>query len=140
MATLLDFGVAAPHRNYDVTSRASNDVEFSKNFSKRIFSPKCTILPSYSKIEAGRVFMVHPTLQPFTLVAFWPEARKTIKYYFCWYSSGSLYQADRGADSQTWAGSSSNIGPPYILVQRYKPHVLVFHLITQWRKHNKTFR
>ena len=59
MATLLDFGVAASRRNYDVTSRASNDVEFSKNFNKRIFSPKCTILPSYSKIEAGRFFLAH---------------------------------------------------------------------------------
>ena len=63
MATLLDFGVAAPHRNYDVTSRASNDVEFLKNFNKRIFLPKCTILPSYSKIKAGRVFLVHPNQQ-----------------------------------------------------------------------------
>ena len=35
-------------------------------------------------------------------------------------------------------GDSLNIGPPYIFIQRYKLHVLVFHLITQRRKHNKT--
>ena len=61
MAILLDFGGAAPHRNYDVTSRASNDAGFKKNFTTRVFSPKCTILPSYSKIGAGRFFLVHPT-------------------------------------------------------------------------------
>ena len=61
MAVLVDLGVAASHQNYDVTSRASNDAGFLKNFSTRVFSPKCTILPSYSKIEAGRVFLVHPT-------------------------------------------------------------------------------
>ena len=60
MAILLDFGVAAPHQNYDVTSRASIDAEFLKNFNTHVFSPKCTILPSYSKIGAGRVFLVHP--------------------------------------------------------------------------------
>ena len=36
--------------------------------------------------------------------------------------------------------NSLNIGPPYILIQRNKPHVLVFHLITQRCKHNKTFQ
>ena len=60
MAILVDFGVAAPHQNYDVTSRASKALDFFKNFSTRVFSPKCTILPSYSKIGAGRVFLVHP--------------------------------------------------------------------------------
>ena len=60
MAILVDFGVAAPHQNYDVTSRASNDAGFFLNFSTLVFSPKCTILPSYSKIGAGQVFLVHP--------------------------------------------------------------------------------
>ena len=63
MAVLVDLGVAAPHQNYDVTSRASNDAGFLKNFSTRVFSPKCTILPSYSKIGAGRVFLVHPNVK-----------------------------------------------------------------------------
>ena len=35
---------------------------------------------------------------------------------------------------------SLNMEAPYKLIQRYKPHVLVFHLITQQHKHNKTFR
>ena len=56
------FGVAAPHQNYDVTSRASNDAGFLKNFNTRVFSPKCTIPPSYSKIGAGRFVLVHPSL------------------------------------------------------------------------------
>ena len=56
MAILLEFGVAAPHQNYDVTSRASNDAGFLKNFITQVFSPKCTILPSCSKIEAGWIF------------------------------------------------------------------------------------
>ena len=55
----MDFGVAAPHQNYDVTSRASNDAGFFKNFNTHVFSPKCTILLSYSKIETGRFFLVH---------------------------------------------------------------------------------
>ena len=63
MTILLDFGVAAPHQNYDVTSRASNDVGFLKNFNTRVFSLKCTILPSYSKIGVGRFFLVHPNQQ-----------------------------------------------------------------------------
>ena len=62
MAILLDFGVAAPLQNYDVTFGASNDVGFFKKFTTRVFSPNCTILPSYSKIGAGWVFLVHPTL------------------------------------------------------------------------------
>ena len=61
MAILLDFGVAALHQNYDVNSRASNDAGIFLNFSTRVFSPKCTILPSYSKIAAGRFFLVHPS-------------------------------------------------------------------------------
>ena len=64
MAILEDFGVAAPHQNYDVTSRASNDAGFFKNFSTRVFSPNCTILPSCSKIGVGRVFLVHPYAVP----------------------------------------------------------------------------
>ena len=63
MAILLDFEVAAPHQNYDVTSRASNDAEFLKNFNARVFSPKCTILRSYSKIRAGLFFLVHPSAE-----------------------------------------------------------------------------
>ena len=62
MAILVDFGVAAPHQNYDVTSRASNDAGFLKNFNTRVFSPKCTIPPSYSKIGAGRFVLVHPNV------------------------------------------------------------------------------
>ena len=61
MAILVDFGGAAPHQNNDVTSRASNNAGFLKNFNTRVFSPECTILPSYSKIGTGRVFLVHPT-------------------------------------------------------------------------------
>ena len=70
MAILVDFGVAAPHQNYDVTSRASNDAGFFKNFSTRVFSPKCTILPSYSKIGVGRVFLVHPVKHGHKVVIF----------------------------------------------------------------------
>ena len=60
MAILVDFGVAAPQQNYYVTSGASNDAGFFFNFNARVFSPKCTILPTYSKIGAGRNFLVHP--------------------------------------------------------------------------------
>ena len=67
MAILLDFGVTAPHQNYDVTFRVSNDVGFFKNFTTGVFSPKCTILPSYSKIGAGRVFLVHPNIETLRL-------------------------------------------------------------------------
>ena len=56
MAILLNFWVAAPLQNYDVTSRASNDAGFLKNFYTRVFSPKYTILPSYSKMGADRLF------------------------------------------------------------------------------------
>ena len=35
--------------------------------------------------------------------------------------------------------NSLNIEARYILIQRYKPHVLVFHLITQRPKHKKDF-
>ena len=51
MAILLNFGVAAPLQNYDVTSRASNDARFKKKFNTRVFSPKCTIMPSLAKCE-----------------------------------------------------------------------------------------
>ena len=61
MVILLHLGVAAPHQNYDVTSRTSKDAGFLKNFNTRVFSPKCTILPSYSKIGAGRGFLVQPS-------------------------------------------------------------------------------
>ena len=77
MAILVDFEVAAPHQNYDVTSRASNDAGFFKNFSTRVFSPKCTILPSYSKVGGGRFFLVHPSgeycfkLRRWQFLAFW---------------------------------------------------------------------
>ena len=56
MAILVDFGAATPHQNYYVTSRASNDAGFLKKFNTRVFSPKYTILLSYSKIEIGRNF------------------------------------------------------------------------------------
>ena len=62
MAILLHFGVAACHQNYDVTSRVSNDVGFFKNVNTCVFSPTCTILPSYSKIEAGRFFFWYTLL------------------------------------------------------------------------------
>ena len=58
MAILLNFGVAALLQNYDVTSRASNDAGFFKNFNTRDFSPKNTILPSYSKMGADCFFLV----------------------------------------------------------------------------------
>ena len=60
MAILLDFGVEVPLQNYDVTSRASNDAGFKKNFNTRVFPPKCTNLPSYSKIGAGCFFFGTP--------------------------------------------------------------------------------
>ena len=60
MAILLEFGVAAPHQNYDVTSRAPNDAGFLKNFITRVFSSKCTILLSCSKIGTDCFFLVHP--------------------------------------------------------------------------------
>ena len=37
-------------------------------------------------------------------------------------------------------GDSLNIGPPFILILRYKPLVLVFYLITQQRKYKNTFQ
>ena len=80
MAILVDFGVAAPHQNYDVTSRASNEVGFFKNFNTSVFSPKCTILLSYSKIETGRVFLVHPS---------------------CY---GGFFNVHVGTDTDTWKG------------------------------------
>ena len=56
MAILLNFGVAAPLQNYDVTSRASNDAGFCLNFNTRVFSPKYTILPSLEEWEQIVVF------------------------------------------------------------------------------------
>ena len=59
-------GLAAHCENCDVTSRTSNIVGFRKKFSTSVFSLKCTILPSYSEIEEGRVFLVHPN--PYSIV------------------------------------------------------------------------
>ena len=51
MAILVDFGVATPHQNYDVTSRASNDAGFKKNFNTRVSHPNAPFCQVIAKSE-----------------------------------------------------------------------------------------
>ena len=51
MAILLNFGVAAPNQNYDVTFRASNKVGF-KNILTHMFShPNAPLCQVIAKLE-----------------------------------------------------------------------------------------
>ena len=51
MAILVDFGVAAPHQNYEVTSRVSNDADFKKTFTHVFSHPNAPFCQVIAKSE-----------------------------------------------------------------------------------------
>ena len=51
MAILVDFGVAAPHQNYEVTPRASNDADFKKTFTHVFSHPNAPFCKVIAKSE-----------------------------------------------------------------------------------------
>ena len=60
MAILVDFGVTAPHQNYDVTSRASNDAGFFKILAHVFSHPNAPFCLVIAKSEKVVFFLVHP--------------------------------------------------------------------------------
>ena len=67
MAILLDLGVAAPHQNYDVTSRASNDAGFFKILT-HVFSypnaPFCQVIAKSEQVGFFWYTLIYSLARP----------------------------------------------------------------------------
>ena len=64
ITTFLDFGVAAPHQNYDVTSKALNNAGFFLILTHVVSHPNAPICQVIAKSEQVGFFLIYPIAQP----------------------------------------------------------------------------